>query len=61
VLRQIHPEPWDVPAAEDVMVQFHDQAHLAHDFKQLTGMTVSAYRAAKRARGDRLINTLYPV
>lgn len=59
VLRQIHPQPWDV-AEDDVLLQFHDEPHFARDFKQLTSMTPSAYRAAKQANRDCLINTLYP-
>lgn len=58
-LRQIHPQPWDA-AEDDVLLQFHDEPHFAHDFKQLTHMTPSAYRAAKQANRDCLINTLYP-
>ncbi len=58
-LRHIHPKPWDHPGDRDVMLQFHDQAHFAKDFKQLTGLTPAQYRAAKHALGDCLINTLY--
>jgi len=59
VLKQIHPKPWDDPDGRDVMLEFHDQAHFAKDFKQLTGVTPSQYGAAKRKLGDRLINTLF--
>lgn len=60
VLRQIHPQPWGGAAEEDALLQFHDEPHFARDFKKLTGMTPSAYRAAKQANRDCLINTLYP-
>ena len=60
VLRQLHPQPWGAPPEADTLLQFHDESHLARDFKQLTGMTPSAYRAAKQAKRDCLINTLYP-
>jgi AraC-like DNA-binding protein len=59
VLRQIHPRPWGEPVEDDALLQFHDESHLARDFKQLTGMTPTAYRAAKRVNRDCLINTLY--
>ncbi len=58
-LRQLHPKPWDDLEHVDVMLQFHDQAHFAKDFKQLTGLTPTQYRAAKEKLGDCLINTLY--
>jgi AraC-like DNA-binding protein len=58
-LRQLHPKPWDDLAQHDVMLDFHDQAHFAKDFKDLTGLTPTRYRAAKQALGDSLINTLY--
>ena len=60
VLRQIHPQPWDTVAEDDALLQFHDEPHFARDFKQLTCMTPSTYRAAKQANRDCLINTLYP-
>ncbi len=58
-LRQLHPKPWDGLTHIDVMLQFHDQAHFAKDFKQLTGLTPTQYRAAKEKLRDCLINTLY--
>jgi AraC-like DNA-binding protein len=58
-LRQLHPKPWDDLTQRDVMLQFHDQAHFAKDFKELTGLTPTQYRTAKQALGDCLINTLY--
>lgn len=58
-MRQIHPKPWDKPDMEDALLAFHDQAHFARDFKQLTSLTPSQYRSSKRKSGDCLINTFY--
>lgn len=59
VLRQIHPQPWDIAATDDARLHFHDDSHFVRDFKQLTTLTPAAYRTAKLANRDCLINTLY--
>jgi AraC-like DNA-binding protein len=60
VLHHIHPAPWEFASADEPLLEFHDQAHFAHDFKQLTSLSPSQYRSAKRANSDCLINTVYP-
>ncbi len=59
VLRQLHPQPWDIVAEDDARLHFHDDAHFLRDFKQLTTLTPAAYRKAKLANRDCLINTFY--
>lgn len=58
VLRTIHPGPWGAAAHDDAYLEFTDEAHLARDFADLTGISVSAYRRAKRDSGDPLLHTL---
>lgn len=59
LLRTLHPSPWLGGAdGEDARLEYADDSHLARDFADLTGLTPSAYRAAKIASGDRLLHTL---
>ncbi|MGH6711238.1 MAG: helix-turn-helix domain-containing protein [Bradyrhizobium sp.] len=59
VLSALHPSPWLIHTDPcEALLEHADDAHLAHDFKNLTGLTVSAYRKAKLASGDRLVHTL---
>jgi AraC-like DNA-binding protein len=59
LLRTLHPSPWLRGAdGEDARLEYADDSHLARDFADLTGLTPSAYRAAKLASGDRLLHTL---
>lgn len=59
VLAALHPSPWLTRTCRDqALLEFADDAHLAHDFKHLTGLTLSGYRNAKRSGGDRLLHTL---
>lgn len=59
LLRTLHPSPWlSGEEGEDARLEFTDDSHVARDFAGLTGMTPSAYRAAKIASGDRLLHTL---
>lgn len=59
LLRTLHPLPWlRGEEGEDARLEYADDSHLARDFADLTGLTPSAYRAAKIASGDRLVHTL---
>lgn len=58
VLRAIHPLAWAGADEEDVRLEFTDDAHLARDFRDLTGISSAAYRRAKRQTGDPLLHTL---
>lgn len=59
LLRTLHPSPWlDAGTDEDARLEYADDSHLARDLMDLTGLTVSAYRASKTASGDRLVHTL---
>ncbi|MBP7703843.1 MAG: helix-turn-helix domain-containing protein [Caulobacter sp.] len=58
VLRAIHPGAWGDAHDEDVHLEFTDEAHLARDFRDLTGISPSAYRRAKHESGDPLLHTL---
>lgn len=59
VLASVHPSPWLRRAdSSEALLEFSDDSHLAHDFKSLTGLTVSAYRRAKLSSGDRLVHTV---
>jgi|GEM_PF-2452618 len=58
VLRAIHPGAWGGADPGDVHLEFTDEAHLAHDFADLTGVSAAAYRRAKRETGDPLLHTL---
>lgn len=59
LLRTLHPSPWlGGGEGEDARLEYADDSHLARDFADLTGLTPSAYRAAKIASGDRLLHTL---
>lgn len=57
VLRTLHPRSWN-EAAGDAWLEFADEAHLSNEFKQLTGLSPSAFVKAKAARGDRLLHTI---
>ncbi len=58
VLRTVHPSPWGQSADSDARLEFTDDAHLARDFHDLTGLTLAAYRRMKRSRGDPLLHTV---
>ncbi|ATQ43457.1 AraC family transcriptional regulator [Caulobacter mirabilis] len=58
VLRTVHPAPWGPAADGDVRLEFTDDAHLARDFHDLTGLTLAAYRRMKRSSGDPLLHTV---
>lgn len=58
VLRSLHPRPWNGKSAEDPFLEYHDQAHLDRDFRDLTGMSRSDYVQAKETAGDPLIYTV---
>ncbi len=58
VLRTLHPRAWGGPATNDAYLEFTDEAHLARDFRDLTGISPAAYRRAKLESGDPLIHTL---
>jgi AraC-like DNA-binding protein len=54
-LRRLHPDPWQPKLPVDP--DYCDQAHEIHEFKRMSGVTPSVYRAEK-ARGDsRLFST----
>lgn len=57
VLRTLHPRSWSAPAG-DALLEFTDEAHLARDFRQLTGLSPSAFVRAKRQSGDPLLHTV---
>lgn len=58
LLRTLHPSPWLDADTDDARLEYADDSHLAHDLMDLTGLTVTAYRASKLASGDRLVHTL---
>lgn len=59
VLAVLHPTPWLTRSdTGEALLEFTDDSHLAHDFKDLTGLTLSAYRNAKLSSGDRLVHTV---
>jgi AraC-like DNA-binding protein len=59
LLRTLHPSPWlSFREDEDARLEYADDSHLARDLMDLTGLTISAYRASKVASGDRLVHTL---
>lgn len=59
LLRTLHPSPWlSFREAGDARLEYADDSHSARDLMDLTGLTISAYRASKVASGDRLVHTL---
>ncbi len=58
VLRTAHPAPWGQAGAEDARLEFTDEAHLARDFRDLTGLTLASWRRMKRSSGDPLVHTV---
>ena len=59
LLRTLHPSPWlSFREDEDARLEYADDSHSARDLMDLTGLTISAYRASKVASGDRLVHTL---
>ncbi|WP_291837085.1 AraC family transcriptional regulator [Brevundimonas sp.] len=59
LLRTLHPSPWlSAGDEDDARLEYADDSHLARDLMDLTGLTISAYRASKIASRDRLVHTL---
>lgn len=57
VVRALHPRPWGGKPAEDVLLEFHDEAHLYHEFRNLTELAPSAFVAGKKRSGDTLVHS----
>lgn len=57
VLRTLRPMSWS-PSTGDAYLEFADEAHLAHDFRLLTGLSPSGFAHAKRTSGDKLLHTV---
>ncbi len=57
MLRQLHQRPWEADAYADIPIPFSDQPHAIREFRALTGLTPSAYIAAKRT-GDATLRSV---
>ncbi len=57
MLRQLHQRPWEADAYTDIPIPFSDQPHAIREFRALTGLTPSAYVAAKRT-GDATLRSV---
>ncbi len=57
VLRMLHPLSWGAPM-DDAFLEYTDEAHLARDFRALTGLSPAAYVREKRRSGDPLLHTI---
>lgn len=58
LVRAIHPSPWGGRHAHDARLEFHDEAHLYHEFRALTGMSPRAFVEAKSRDGDALLHSV---
>lgn len=61
LLRSLHPAPWGGKPADDPLLEFFDQAHMHHEFVDLTSLTPRAFAAAKARTGDRLVHSFLSV
>jgi AraC-like DNA-binding protein len=57
VVRTLHPRPWGGRPDHDVLLEFHDEAHLYHEFRSLTELAPGAFVAGKRRTGDALVHS----
>lgn len=57
MLRQLHPTPWEADALHGEPIPFADQPHAIREFRDMVGLTPSAYAAQKR-HGDRTLRSV---
>ncbi|MFT3811093.1 MAG: AraC family transcriptional regulator [Micropepsaceae bacterium] len=60
MLRQLHQRPWETDAYADTPLPFSDQPHAIREFRALTGLTPTAYVAAKRSGDATLRSVVMP-
>jgi AraC-like DNA-binding protein len=57
-LRALHPRPWAGRPAQDVRLEFFDDAHFYHEFRALAGISPAAFVAAKHRSGDTSLHSV---